>query len=403
MATVSKHGKGYRITVSCGFDANKKRKYLRKLWMPPEGLTEKQLQKELERVKYEFEAQCRNGDISAAGNPKLSDFCGSYMDIQKDVLQPRTYEFYSGLIEKLIIPKLGHLKVADIRPAQIQGFIKDLSNTPKPDGSRQSASSVRRKLACLQSIFRQAVKLQIIKDNPANAKYLSLPHSVKQETEVFTKQEIACILSCLTDEPLDLKCIVHLALASGAREGEIVGLKFSDVNFEECKITFRRSAYKVKGAPISVKPPKDNDVRTVAVYPEVIEYLRRLQMQRNREREQLGTAWQGADWIFTTETGSIMHPQTPSKRFRKFLARHGLKHRKFHALRHTSATLLLFESVNIRTVQERLGHGSLKTTQLYLHCIQEADTQAANALRSAIIQQHSPSDAQEIDDFRRAE
>ena len=83
-----------------------------------------------------------------------------------------------------------------------------------------------------------------------------------------------------------------------------------------------------------------------------------------------------------------MHPQTPSQQFAKFLERHNLPHHKFHSLRHTSATLMLYSGVNIRQVQERLGHGSLKTTQIYLHSIQEADEQAASALQSLLITQH---------------
>lgn len=80
-----------------------------------------------------------------------------------------------------------------------------------------------------------------------------------------------------------------------------------------------------------------------------------------------------------------MYPQTPSKQFSKFLEKNGLKHRKFHALRHTSATLLLYGGVNIKQVQERLGHGDLKTTNLYLHCVAEADEKAANVLQEMLI------------------
>lgn len=166
-------------------------------------------------------------------------------------------------------------------------------------------------------------------------------------------------------------------------------------------------SYKVAGKPIGLKPPKDNDVRTVTIYPEVIELIQLLREQREHEREQLGTAWNGDDWLFTQWDGSIMHPQTPSKQFAKFLARHDLPHHKFHCLRHTSATLLLYSGVNIRQVQERLGHGSLKTTQIYLHSIQEADEQAAAALQSMLITQHKQPDEktadESADDHRRAE
>lgn len=120
----------------------------------------------------------------------------------------------------------------------------------------------------------------------------------------------------------------------------------------------------------------------------IIHHQKLLREERQREAQELGTAWQGGDWLFTKWDGSIMHPQTPSQQFAKFLERHNLPHHKYHSLRHTSATLLHYSGVNIRQVQERLGHGSLKTTQIYLHSIQEADEQAASALQSMLITQH---------------
>lgn len=80
-----------------------------------------------------------------------------------------------------------------------------------------------------------------------------------------------------------------------------------------------------------------------------------------------------------------MNPKTPTKQFSKFLKKHGLKHRKFHSLRHTSATLLLYGGVNLKQVQERLGHGDISTTNKYLHCIAEADEEAANVLQNMLI------------------
>ena len=90
------------------------------------------------------------------------------------------------------------------------------------------------------------------------------------------------------------------------------------------------------------------------------------------------------EWLFTKWNGEIMNLQTPTKQFRLFLKKHGLKHRKLHALRHTSATLLLYGGINIRQVQSRLGHSELETTQKYLHCLSEADVEAVNVLTNML-------------------
>ena len=97
-------------------------------------------------------------------------------------------------------------------------------------------------------------------------------------------------------------------------------------------------------------------------------------------RFRLGTAWQGAHWVFIQDNGDIMFPTSPTQMFDKFLKRKGLPHRKFHALRHTSATLSLISGVDIKTVGERFGHSQIKTTNRYVHAFEEADERAADVL-----------------------
>ena len=95
-------------------------------------------------------------------------------------------------------------------------------------------------------------------------------------------------------------------------------------------------------------------------------------------------------WLFTQWNGEMMNPCTPTRQFSKFLERNGFRHRKFHALRHTSATLLLYGGVSLKQVQGRLGHGDIETTNKYLHCLQEADEEAAGVLQSMLTVSRKP-------------
>lgn len=192
------------------------------------------------------------------------------------------------------------------------------------------------------------------------------------------------MLHCLESESLQFQTLIQLAIITGARAGELCALKFSDFDFISQRVTIERSAYKVTGQPIGIKPPKDGEVRSVTVNRHCIALVQVLQEEKRQAAEMLGTAWVGDDWLFTQWNGEIMNPQTPSKQFSKFLEKHGLKHRKFHALRHTSATLLLYGGVDIKAVQTRLGHSELSTTNKYLHLVEEADVQAANLLDSML-------------------
>ena len=362
-------------------------------WKPDSGMTDRQIQKELQRQALEFEKQCENG-TAAISNIKLCDFCDQYLEAAKTVLSPATLAAYKRNIKDCVKPALGHLKIKDIRPYHIQQYIQQLAQLPKQTkgneaakgdtGERLAASTIRRKLSVLQSILRLAVKQGIIPDSPAEAKKLALPKATQPKIEIFTKQEVVKMLSCLEGEPLQYQVLVQLALFTGARRGELAALKFSDIDFDTNKITIERSAYKLSKQKIQFKSPKDNEARTVTVSLACIELIKLLQQEKQKEAAKLGTKWQEGDWLFTQWNGEIMNMSTPSHWFCDFLKNNGLPHRKFHALRHTSATLLLYGGTNLRTVQSRLGHGSIRTTNIYLHSVEEADVEAARTLESVL-------------------
>lgn len=393
----------YTIRVYRGYDINGNRlKPYTMTWKPDSGMTDRQIQKELQRQSLEFEKQCESGE-AATSNIKLGDFCKTYLEIISTTLSPTTVDTYKSQIEKLIIPALGHLKLKNITPAHVQRFIQELSTMPKEtragdnctNGSTLSAATVRRRLNVLQSILRQAVKLRIIPESPASAAKLTLPKIKRPKVEIFSKQEAAEMLSCLEKEDLQFQTLIQLAIFTGARRGELVALKFSDIDFAQQKLTIERAAIKVKGKETQIKPPKDYEVRTVTINQSCIELVQMLQIEKMNEARRLGSQWKGEDWLFTQWNGEIMNPQTPTKQFKKFLAKYKLKHRKFHALRHTSATLLLYGGVSIKQVQGRLGHGDIETTNKYLHIIEEADVEAANILSSMLISSDKEQSKQE--------
>lgn len=135
----------YRIRVFKGYDgAGKQLKPYEFTWKPEKNMTPKQIEKELNRQVTLFEEQCRNGMTGNHRNIKLSEFCTMYLDIKKDVLAPRTYEYYKSIIESLIITLLGHIKVSELKPAHIQQFIQYIQKE-KPD---TSPATIKKKACC---------------------------------------------------------------------------------------------------------------------------------------------------------------------------------------------------------------------------------------------------------------
>lgn len=381
----------YTIRVYHGYDgAGKRLKPYSVSYKPAQGMTQKQIEKELNKTAVQFEEQCKNGLIGSATKITLAEYCKQYLEIKKKVLSPATYAFYQAALERVILPALGHHKINQIRPVHIQAFINMLIAKPIDHPSMNtsefiSASTVKRYFAILQSVLKLAVKQKLITENPARAELLDLPKIVAPKVDIFTKQEAAEMLSFLATENLQFQTLIQLAIMTGARRGELTALKFSDFDYEAHKMIISRAAVKLKGKPAQLKPPKDYQVRTVTVSQYCIDLVKLLEEEKEREAQRLGSAWLGDEWLFTQWNGEMMNPQTPTKQFSNFLSKNKLKHRKFHSLRHTSATLLLYGGINIKQVQERLGHGDIKTTNQYLHCLAEADEEAANVLQNMLI------------------
>ena len=224
----------------------------------------------------------------------------------------------------------------------------------------------------------KAYKLELIDRNPTETARLDMPELEEREVDIFTKEEAAEMLACLESEPLKFRLLVHLAIVTGARRGELVALKWEHIDLKNAVISIKQSNYKLKGQSVATKKPKTKkSIREISVPSYIVEMLRAFRLEQVRELLRLGDAWHDTGFVFCKWNGEPMHPNTPTDAFADFLKRNNIPHRKFHALRHTSATLLLANGTNIKTVAARLGHTQLSTTNRYVHALRDADEAAA--------------------------
>lgn len=246
----------YRIRVARGYDSegNKLKPY-EMTWKPAQNMTQKQIEKEVQRQALLFEEQCKAGLMGDATRITLAEFVSLYLEQKKNVLSPYTFGAYERVLDTLILPALGHHKIKEIKPVHVQAFIEQLCTVKKKnrDGTfseeNLSPATIQRYLTILQSVFKLAIKRQIIRDNPARSELLDVPKSIAPKVEIFTKQEAAEMLSALENEPLQFQVLIQLAIMTGARRGELVALKFSDIDKESGKITIERAAVKLKENP----------------------------------------------------------------------------------------------------------------------------------------------------------
>ena len=184
-------------------------------------------------------------------------------------------------------------------------------------------------------------------------------------------------------EPIHIHAVIATAIYTGARRGEIAGLKWEDIDFEKRTMYIRRSVVKLAQQEPEIKLPKTiSSIRQIAIPQALCDILQELKKEQDRKKALLGEKWHEEGFLFTDWCGHVMHPHTPTKQFDKFLKKYGFRHLKFHGLRHSSATYLLSNGCDIKTVSKRLGHTSIDTTNIYVHALERTDKAAAECFDS---------------------
>lgn len=308
--------------------------------------------------------------------PLFKDFIQTYLNAKRKgkSLSPLSLENYERILMNYVIPIIGEIPINEITAQDIQRFV-DAQN------ERVQPSSVKRYLVILQSVFTYAKKRRMISESPADIHLLETPRFNSTRIRFYNQQQLVAMIAKLQQEPLPFQAMIQLALTTGARRGELVALQFDAFDFAERRVWISYAAFKEVGKPAAIKSTKGYEERTVKIPQAVIELVQELyRLQR------ITFPTKDPRWLFTTNHGDMMNPHTPSKQFQKFVKRCGLPYYGFHSLRHTSATLMLQNGINIYEVKRRLGHASLSTTEIYLHYIREADEKAAQVFDTILNQ-----------------
>lgn len=385
MATITKRNNSYRITVSSGYDNEGKQKRYTMTFTPSSGLTEKQAEKEARRQAALFEERVRTGQYMDS-SVKLQEFIELWFkDYAADRLRTKTIDRYKQL-SKRICQSLGHLQLRSIQPHHIIEFYKLLSSNGQNEatGGALSPQTIKHYHGFLSSVLETAVKWGVILNNPC--KRVDPPKVPKKELNFLDGDELRVLIAALDKEPIETKCLFYIAIYTGMRRSELLGLEWEDIDFENNLIHIRRtSQYTTKNGIYTDTTKTEQSKRTLKVMPSLMNIIKEHKTEQAKERLKLGDRWQNCNRLFTNLDGSPMALNTPYKRLQKLLEDNGLKQVTFHSLRHSNASLLIFQGTDIKTVSKRLGHSQTSTTMnIYTHQIKEADELAAEALELAL-------------------
>ena len=237
----------------------------------------------------------------------------------------------------------------------------------------------------IHTVLEQAVKEGLIPFNPASR--ADLPKAEKKEVNYFSSATVESIRDALEKEPMKWKVLTHLFLITGARRGEILGLKWSAVDWKGNRVHIVNSIlYSVDRGIYEDTPKTETSVRWVTLPGETMALLRSWRMQQDGDRLRLGDYYHDQGFVFAQDTGEPMHPDSVTDWMKKFSERHGLPHINPHAFRHTMASMLYFNGVDSVSISKRLGHAQVSTTaNIYAHVMEEADQRNADILADVFL------------------
>ena len=388
MATITKRGDTWRIRCSLGYDSQGKQVIRSTTWKPDPGMTPKQAEKELNRFAVLFEEKCKSG----RGDPhitfeKLAEKW--FAEYAKSHLKAKTYHEYRGMTARTY-QALGHIKADRLRPRHFREFFAQLAEPGMNQitGKALAPKNIWNYYSFCSSVMGWAVKSELIDRNPCTA---AAPKKPASHIVCLDDEQARQFLEALEKEPLEDRVFFTLALLTGYRRGELLGLEWQDVDFDAGVITVRRTSQYTNDRGIYTDTPKTaSSARSTKISPALVELLRSYKVAQATARLERGDLW-SSEWadhprLFTALDGTPLQPNLPGKRLHKILERAGLPQVTLHSLRHTNASLLITGGVDVRTVAARLGHSQTSTTlNIYAETIKNAEAAAAQVLDDILL------------------
>ncbi len=390
--SIEKRGKNsYRLTVSEGFDLNGKPMIHRK--------TVHGNKKDAEVELAKFVTEVQNGLVIDGKSLKFSEFTEIWKrDYGSKELAPSTYKRYCRMLETRLLPYFGHFYINKIKPTDIMKFYdlleKDTQLVRKKgnNGSKTkkplSGKTILEHHRLLRAMLHKAVYWQLIVANPAER--VQPPKARKPKRKSYDDEQTKILLEnleLLSIEDIKYKVAIILTVFTGVRLGELMGLEWQDVDFKNGIISINRSSQYLADMGVFTKVPKtESSIREIAIPEFIISLLEEYKLWYEEQKSIYGELWTNSDRLFVQSDGKPMHPSTISKWFVRYVGQIGLPVINFHGLRHTNASLLVAQNIDIAVISARLGHAQISTTlDFYVHPLLSHNRKAGYALENLLL------------------
>lgn len=327
--------------------------------------------REIDREFTLWKAECEKGKFCNM-NYKFSDFADIWVrDYLTPTASPLVVRSYLAHLKNWIKPKLGDYKLTEINPLIINQFLAELKRSKTKYSHREnsdlSQETIYKIFAITRTILQMAYMNELIPNNPCSKVRLSFDKPVVGSEEIHYYDDFTYkrVLALLEKEPLEKQLVIEFALKTGLRRSEMFGLSWKDVDLINNKISVQKTRQKVNGVMTILPCKTKSSIRTISIPVSLSEKL----------KEYRKTTMSNTFVFESVDCDNI------TAWFRNWQKRKKIPRIKFHDLRHTHATLLLYAGIDIKTISERLGHQNIQTTMnTYTHVIKELDEKASQAI-----------------------
>ena len=349
----------------------------RRVWY----LTVKGAKRDAQRALREALATVDRGQHVDPGKLTVGAWLEKWLAEAKHAVAPKTHERYAEIVTKHLVPALGAIALAKLAPVHVQAYYAEALAGGRRDGKGGlSAQTVRHHDRVLNVALKRARTLRLIATNPVED--VTRPKVERPELRVLHQDELARLLAAAASTRLHAP--IALVVATGLRRGEVLALRWQDVDLEAGKLRVVHSLEQTATGLRFKEPKTKRSRRTIALPSSAVELLRRHKAAQAGERLLLGLG--KADLLFTRTDGEPVNPRNFTKEFARLVKRAGLR-ATFHRLRHRHITALLEAGVHPKVAAERAGHSSITVTMdRYSHVLEGMQADAAQRIDGALRQ-----------------
>ena len=369
--SMRKRGAGWQLAVYAGWSAGK-RKYVYEVVHGSKREAEARLNALLNEVQ--------SGKRGAPTKTTLQTLADAWWETASRELSPTTRRGYRRLLDVRILPALGRKSLTRLTTQDLDRFYADLAKGTAPGGGALAPRSIRHIHAVISGMLTTAVRWGWISSSPAER--ARLPRIEYRRVSAPEPSDVASLLEAAAAYTPEFGLFLRLAVATGARRGELCGIRWSDIDFDHGELAIVRTIASKDTDPkqLVVKEPKSHQGRLIALDDGTVDALQQIHQMLAERALECGVEYEDDAYVFASDPAGRhpLHPDAATATFRRVAARAGVKGVRLHDLRHYHGTMLADLGVPLTSLRDRLGHRDLQTTNIYAHGRRATDHVAAD-------------------------